>query len=128
MRAWLSLSLASAAPQRLLQRGHLPAQRQQLLVEQVDLGERLVRKWTFLSLSSLVSAGDARILVAAGGGKAAQPLVVGPQRRQRRLQAGKFVLERLAPALLEAQQIGDLGDLPRQAAQRVSLPLASWLT
>ena len=111
MRAWLSLSLASAGAERLLQGGHLPAQLQQLLVEQVDLGQRLVAESADLSASSLESA-EMRASFSP------PPPAMPPRRSLSVLSVAKLACraassscERLALALLEAQQVGEFGDL-----------------
>ena len=75
MRAWLSLSLALGRADRLLQGRHLPAQLEQLLVEQVDLGLRLAGQRRLVG-QLLGERRDARILLAARARQARQALVV----------------------------------------------------
>jgi hypothetical protein len=110
------LVLAFGGADRFLQGRHLPAQLEQLLVEEVDLGLRLIGQGRLVG-QLLGKRRDARILFAAHASQPGQAFVVRLERRKVRLQRRQLVHHRLALALLQAQQVGQLGDLPRQAAQ-----------
>ena len=105
MRLWESLSFFSASVERLLQRGELPAQRRDLLVEHFDLRQRARGDFLF----ALELAGELGHLALSGRstgtrafGRALQAVALAFGGGERRTQLRELVLEiglaRLSPA------------------------------
>ena len=102
---------------RFLERGHLPAQLQELLVEQVDPRPAPRAERADLSASSLESAAMRASFSPPPPAMPAEPVALRLQGGEVGLQGCEFLLQRLALALLQAQQVGELGDLALEAAQ-----------
>ena len=125
--AWASLSFRSETSSADFERPELPAQRHDLLIENLDLGERAgvhallaverARELVELALGlAELPLHDGGARSAFGGGAQAVALVLGA--RQARPQARDLVLEIDLAGLLERQQIGELGDLDVEAGER----------
>ena len=94
MRAWLSLSLFSAASSASFKAAICRRSGEQLLVEQIDLGQRLARDLvcSSSSLESPAMRPSRPWLSRRRAREAREALVLGSQRGERGLQRGKLVL------------------------------------
>ena len=133
MRVWLSLSFFSEARSASLQRRDLAAQREQLLVEQIDLGQRLVGDLLLAVELGRRARRCARPRPSAfSSPDSAEPdelgVLLACSVDERRLQRGQLVLGRSCalPFSSDSRLVSSAICRVRRFSA-VSLPLASWL-
>ena len=113
--------------QRVVQGRDLPPQREQLLVEQVDLGGRLVGD-RLLVLELLGERGDARILLAADPGEPRRRSLSPRSEDSDACSAESSSSSDLPLAFSRLSRLVSSAIWRVSRRSAVSLPLASWLT